>query len=65
MKTFDKWLKDNRGVSMPEGNVNASWFAENGFPMIVECTCCGMTMALPNAMIDDDGNIYCCDCADE
>jgi hypothetical protein len=33
-------------------------------PMVVSCTCCGMTMALPSAMVDDDGTIYCSSCAE-
>ena len=62
MKTFDKWLKDNYGEEMPTGSVNAAWFMERGLPMIVECTNCGTTMALPSALIDDDDYIYCSTC---
>lgn len=62
MKTFEQWLKENRNCEMPKGNVDAGWFIEHGLPMIVECSCCQMTMALPNALIDDEGNIYCHDC---
>ena len=63
MKTFEQWLKDNRGIEMPKGDVDAGWFDEQGLPMIVECTCCQMTMALPNAYIDEDGHTYCSGCA--
>ena len=45
--------------------INGSWFSENGLPMIVECSCCGMTMALPSAMIDDDGHCFCSSCSCE
>lgn len=62
MKTFEQWLKANGYPEMPKGTVNAEWFIEHGLPMIVECSCCTMTMALPNALIDDEGNIYCHDC---
>lgn len=62
MKTFNEWLKENRMCKMPKGSVDAGWFIERGLPMIVECSCCGMTMALPNAYIDDEGYIYCANC---
>ena len=35
---------------------------EYGLPMIVRCTCCETTMALPNAYIDDEGYTYCTNC---
>lgn len=50
---------------MPKGEISGAWFAEQGLPMIVECTYCGMTMALPSALVDDDGNCYCHGCVDE
>ena len=62
MKTFEQWLKEHRHCELPKGEVNANWFIERGLPMVVECCCCTMTMALPNAYIDDEGNIYCADC---
>lgn len=62
MKTFKEFLKECN-EEMPQGEVNALWFEERGLPMIVSCTCCGATMALPSAMIDDDDYIYCRDCA--
>lgn len=62
MKTFNEWLKENRMCEMPKGSVDAGWFIERDLPMIVECSCCGMTMALPNAYIDDEGYIYCANC---
>lgn len=62
MKTFKQWLKDKYNEEMPKGTVNAEWFFERGLPMIVECACCEMTMALPSALIDDNGKVYCSDC---
>ena len=50
---------------MPEGTINGGWFAEHDLPMIVSCTCCGMTMALPSAYVDEDGYTYCSGCAGE
>ena len=44
--------------------VSGGWFAERGLPMIVECSCCCMTMALPCAEIDDEGYIHCSSCAE-
>lgn len=64
MKTMREWLKENLGIEMPEGNINGSWFAENNLPMIVECSCCGMTMALPSAYVEN-GYIYCGNCKGE
>ena len=62
MKTVAQYLKDNHNIEMPKGDIDASWFYEQGLAMIVECKCCTMTMALPSAFVDDDGNIYCSDC---
>lgn len=64
MKTFARYIKDEFEIDYPAGDVNGSWFAENGLPMIVECCCCGMSMASPNAMIDHDGKCYCSGCAE-
>lgn len=62
MKSFSKWIYDNEGIEMPKGTVSGAWFVEHGLPMIVHCTCCEMTMALPNTFIDDNGYIYCSSC---
>lgn len=64
MKTFARYIKDEFEIDYPAGDVNGSWFVENGLPMIVECCCCGMSMASPNAMVDYDGNCYCSGCAE-
>lgn len=65
MKTFRNFIKDEYGIEMPHDNIPGSWFSENGFPMIVACTCCGMTMSSPSALIDEDGQCYCSGCAGE
>lgn len=62
MKSFSEWIKANRGIKMPKGNISGAWFAEHDLPMIVECKCCTMTMALPSAFIDNEGYTYCADC---
>ena len=61
MKTIKNFLAET-DIIMPEGTINGGWFAEHDLPMIVSCTCCGMTMALPSAMVDDEGKIFCDSC---
>ena len=63
MKTAKEWLKDELNIDLPNGSINGSWFAENHLPMVVRCSCCETTMALPSAIMDDDGTIYCKNCA--
>jgi hypothetical protein len=63
MKTAKEWLKDELNIDLPNGSINGSWFVENHLPMVVRCSCCEMTMALPSAIMDDDGTIYCENCA--
>jgi hypothetical protein len=65
LRTAERYIFEEMGVEMPKDNIPGSWFAENALPMVVSCTCCGMTMALPSAMVDDDGTIYCSSCAGE
>lgn len=65
MKNFKQWLKDNHGIEMPKGDIDAGWFFKLGLPMVVECVCCQMTMAVPNAYIDKEGYTYCSSCADD
>lgn len=62
MKTFRNYILSEFGIEMPHGEINGSWFAENGFPMIVACTCCGMTMSAPSAWIDRNGQCFCDGC---
>lgn len=62
MKTFQEWFKENYNEDLPAGSINGEWFAKHDLPMIVECTCCGSTMALPSALISDDDYVYCSTC---
>lgn len=62
MKTFEQWFKENYNEDLPAGNINGAWFAERNLPMIVECTCCATTMALPCALINDDDYVFCSCC---
>lgn len=64
MKTFQNWFKENYpNEDFPTGNINGQWFGDHGLPMIVACTCCEMTMALPSALIDEECQIFCPSCA--
>lgn len=66
MKTFYQWYKHVTGKDISEQKTfSGEWFTKQGLPMIVECTCCGMTMVLPTAFIDDDSRLYCSTCANE
>ena len=62
MKTFYEYVRD-RGIEIPDGNISGEWFTKHGYPMVVRCACCEMTMASPSAWIDDDGYVYCSECA--
>ena len=64
MKTFFDYARE-RGIEIPEKNIPGEWFVKHGFPMVVRCACCEMTMALPTALIDDEGYTLCPDCAGE
>ena len=59
MKTFKEWFEENYDEKMPTGTINGGWFADHDLPMIVSCCCCGTTMALPSALIDEDGCTVC------
>ena len=63
MKSFFEYVKE-KGIEIPEKTIPGSWFREHGYPMVVRCSCCEMTMAIPSAWIDDEGYTYCGDCAD-
>lgn len=65
MTTFRNYIAANFGLELPNGDIPASWFIENGLPMIVHCTCCGSTMASPCAWIDREGYTYCGSCVGE
>ena len=62
MKSFFEYVRE-RGIDIPEGNIPGEWFRNHGYPMVVRCACCEMTMAIPSAFIDDEGYTYCPDCA--
>lgn len=64
MKTFRNYILDEFDIEMPQGEISGAWFSQNGFPMIVSCTCCGMTMSAPSALIDRNGQVYCSGCGD-
>lgn len=61
MVSFKQYV-ESRGIEIPEGNIPGEWFAKHGYPMVVRCTCCDMTMAIPSAWIDEEGYVYCGDC---
>lgn len=63
MKSFKEYVESRGYEKVPEGNIPAVWFKRNFLPMVVRCTCCEMTMALPSAWMDDNGYTYCADCA--
>ena len=65
LRTAEKYILEELGVEMPKGQINGEWFAENDLPMVVRCTCCGSTMILPSALIDEEGCCYCSSCAGE
>lgn len=65
MRMFEEFIKERYNITMPHGNISGAWFSENGFPMVVQCTCCGMTMASPSALIDDEGYTFCTTCGEE
>lgn len=63
MKNFYQYMEE-RGIEVPKKEISGAWFAEHGYPMVVRCSCCDMTMALPSAWIDDEGYTFCSSCAD-
>ena len=59
MKTFQNWFSENYpNEEFPKGNINGKWFVDHNIPMIVSCTYCGATMALPSALIDNEGQVF-------
>lgn len=64
MRTAEVYLREEMGIEMPKDTIDGSWFAEHHLPMIVRCTCCDTTMALPSAVIAEDGTIFCSSCAE-
>ena len=59
-----QYLAQELDIKMPEGEVSGTWFVENNLPMVVRCSDCGSTMALPSALIDEDGDIFCSSCVE-
>jgi hypothetical protein len=53
-----------RGIEIGD-EISMSMFDELGLPMVVACTGCEMTMAMPNSLVADDGHTYCSDCGGE
>lgn len=62
IRTAKQWIKEELNIEMPSDTINVEWFANNNLPMIVRCTCCEMSMALPSAMVNDEGEIFCPSC---
>ena len=62
MRTVEQYILEEMGIEIPKGEIPGNWFEENNLPMIVQCTCCGTTMALPSAIVDDEGKIFCKSC---
>lgn len=62
LRTAKQWIKEELNIEMPEGDISGEWFTKNRLSMIVCCTYCEMTMALPSAMIADNGEIFCQNC---
>lgn len=63
MRTFAQWFKDEYNMELPKGQINGEWFGKHSLPMVVCCECCGRTMLLTKAMVDDEDYTYCSDCA--
>lgn len=65
MKTFKEWYKDVAGIE-PDYETREDrlvWCQERNLPMIVSCTCCGSTMVVFGAFVDEEDYIYCPSCA--
>lgn len=70
MLTVKRYLEKN-GKRYPEpdredGSISLAAFDKAGLPMVVACTNCTMTMVCgPDRACDEDGKIFCDDCAAE
>jgi hypothetical protein len=64
LRTARDYVFEEMGIKIPKGEIDGSWFALNHLPMVVTCACCRETMALPTALVDDDGFVYCYRCAE-
>lgn len=64
MKSFKDWYKEVSGKGLPDTQLyNGNWFAKQGLPTVVSCTCCESILLLPEAYLDDEDYIYCPSCA--
>lgn len=64
MQNFKEYVESHGYEKVPKGNIPGAWFQKNGLPMVVACYHCGMTMASPTAMIDEQGFAFCPTCAE-
>ena len=65
MKTFQNWFSENYpNEKFPKGNINSQWFADHDIPTIAFCIRCGALMALPSALIDEKGRVFCSVCGE-
>ena len=62
IRTAKQWIREELNIEMPSGDIDGEWFVKNNLPMIVKCSCCEMSMVLPSAMINDEGEIFCPSC---
>lgn len=62
MKTLKEWLKQTMNLELPKDETDAEWYKTNYLPNTVHCVCCENILKLNNALIDINGDIYCCKC---
>ena len=65
MKTFKEWYRDVSGIE-PDYETTENkllWLKETYLPMTVSCTCCGGTVTIFNAFVDDENRVCCPSCA--
>ncbi len=69
MMTVESYLK-SKGREYPkpdgeDGSISLAAFEAVGVPMVVACTNCEMTMVCgPKVPCDEDGRIWCTECAE-
>ena len=64
MKTGEQVFAERGGKpNTPEGSITLAEFQRVGLPMVVACVGCAMTMNFFSALVDEDGRIWCRDCA--
>ena len=64
MISFREYVETKLNTKMPDGDIPGSWFYELGLPVVVRCSCCEMSMAIPSAWLDEEGYVYCRECAE-